>query len=150
MDWNRVGGHLGCLIGSMGWMIGFTVVCLVSGNGAVWARFAFPGFAISIAMGAVFIVSTELALRAFGRGTMFMLTLWGELAFFIGLLVLLLNHWIAPIVEADPGMRATLRQLHAVTRTGDLMPSVWIAVGCVLLGVVAVRLVRERPDPGGT
>jgi len=149
MDRNRIGGHLGALIGCMGWMIGFTIVCLVSGNLAVWTRFAFAGFAISIAMGAVFIVTTELALRAFGRGTMFMLTLWGELAFFMGLLVLLLNHWIAPILEASPGMVDTLDRMHTVYRTNDLMPTVWIAVGCVLLGIVAFRLVRAPLDTPG-
>lgn len=150
MDWNRIGGHLGALIGCMGWMIGFTVVCLVSGNLEVWSRFAFPGFAISIAMGGVFIVSTELALRAFGRGSaMFMLTLWGELAFFVGLLVLLLNHWVAPVLEASPRMLDTLGRMHAVHRTSDLMPTAWIAVGCVLLGIVAFRLVRAPLPPAG-
>ena len=151
MDRNRIGGHLGALIGCMGWMIGFTVVCLVSGNLAVWGRFAFAGFAVSLAMGAALVVATELALRAFGRGTMFMLTLWGELAFFVGLLVLLLNHWIAPILEASPEMTGTLRRMHSVYRTNDLMPTAWIALGAVLLGVVAIRLVRtplpEAPVP---
>lgn len=149
MDRNRIGGHLGALVGCMGWMIGFTVVCLVSGNMDVWGRFAFAGFAISIAMGGVFIVSTELALRAFGRGSMFMLTLWGELTFFVGLLVLLLNHWIAPVLEASPRMRDTLGRMHAVYRTNDLMPTAWIAVGCVLLGIVAFRLVRTPLPPEG-
>jgi len=145
MNRNRLGGYLGALIGCTGWMIGFTVVCLVSGNLAVWSRFAFLGFAISLAMGGLFIVTSELTLRAFGPSGMFQLVLWAELTFFMGTLLLLLNHWIAPVLEASPEMITTLRGMGSVYRTSDLMPGLFLAASVVLTAVAAWRLLHTAP-----
>lgn len=139
----RIGGYLGAIIGCLGWMIGFTVVCLVSGNADVWSRFAFTGFAVSLAMAGVFIVTAELTLRTFGRGGMFQLILWGELTFFMGVLVLLLNHWIAPVLESSPKMMETVKNLGAVYRTGDFLPAALLAASVVLLAVAVARLWKE-------
>jgi hypothetical protein len=144
----RIGGYLGALIGCTGWMIGFTVVCLVSGNLDVWARFAFLGFALSIAMGGLFIITSELTLRAFGPGGMFQLVLWAELTFFMGTLLLLLNHWIAPALETSPAMLDTLRGMGSVYKTSDFTPGMFLAASVVLTGVAAWRLIRTEPRPG--
>jgi hypothetical protein len=127
-------------------MIGFTVVCLSSGNGDVWSRFAFTGFAVSLAMAAVFIVTLELAFRAYGPGTLIQLILWGELTLFAGVLILLLNHWIAPIVESSPRMMETLGSLGGTYKTGDVLPATLLAASVVLLGIVVVRLGRTGGD----
>lgn len=144
----RVGGYLGALIGCTGWMIGFTVVCLVSGNLDVWARFAFLGFALSIAMGGLFIVTSELTLRAFGPGGMLQLVLWAELTFFMGTLLLLLNHWIAPALETSPAMIDTLHGMGSVYKTSDFLPGMFLAASVVLTAVAAWRLIRTAPRTG--
>lgn len=136
----RLGGYFGATIGCLGWMIGFTLVCLTSGNVDVWSRFAFTGFAISLAMAGIFILTMELTFRTFGRGGLFQLALWGELTFFMGVLTLLLNHWIAPIIASSPGMMATVQRLGGVHKTGDLLPAALLAASVILLGIVAVRL----------
>jgi hypothetical protein len=136
----RLGGYLGATVGCLGWMIGLTAVCLASGNVEVWSRFAFMGFAVSLSMAGILIVTLELALRTFGRGGMFQLILWGELTLFMGVLVLLLNHWIAPVLESSTRMMETLRQLGGYHRTGDLLPTASLAASAILLGIAAYRL----------
>lgn len=148
MEKGRIGGYIGALIGCTGWMIGFTVVCLASGNLDVWARFAFLGFAVSLAMGGLFIVTSELTLRAYGRGGMFQLILWAELTFFMGVLILLLNHWIAPALETSPAMLDTMRSMGTVYKTSDFMPGMFLAASVVLTAIAAWRLLRTEPGTG--
>jgi hypothetical protein len=138
----RIGGYIGALVGCTGWMIGFTVVCLASGHADVWARFAFLGFALSLAMGGLFIITSELTLRAFGPGGMFQLILWAELTFFMGTLLLLLNHWIAPALENSPAMLETMRDMGTVYRTSDRLPGMFLAASVVLTAIAAWRLIR--------
>jgi hypothetical protein len=138
----RLGGYVGGTIGCLGWMIGFTVVCLASDNMEVWSRFAFTGFIVSLAMAGILILTLELALRTFGRGGMFQLTLWGELTFFMGVLALLLNHWVAPILESSPRMMEALNRLGGYHRTSDLLPTALLAASAVLMAVVVVRLLK--------
>jgi hypothetical protein len=149
MDTNRLWGYLGALIGCTGWMLGFTFVCLASGHMDLWVRFAFLGFALSLAMGGLFVVTSELTLRAFGPGGLFQLILWAELTFFMGVLILLLNHWIAPVLESSPAMLATLRSMGSAYKTSDFLPGMFLAASVVLTAVAAWRLLRTEPRPEG-
>jgi hypothetical protein len=142
----RLGAYLGATIGCLGWMIGFTVVCLTTGNADVWAQFAFMGFAISLAMAGIVVVTLELALRTFGRGGLFQLILWAELTFFGGVITLLLNHWIAPILESSPSMIETLNKLGGSYKTSDLLPTLCMATSVVLFAVVIVHLGKYGKD----
>lgn len=61
-------------------------------------------------------------------------------------LTLLLNHWIAPMIESSPGMLETVKRLGGVYKTGDLPPKVLLAASVILLGIVAVRLWKIDKD----
>lgn len=145
----RISGYVGATIGCLGWMIGLTVLCLASDNMEVWSRFAFTGFAASLAMAGILILTLELALRTFGRGGMFQLILWGELTFFIGVLALFLNYWIAPVLESSPRMMETMQWIGGCHRTSDLLPAASLAISVILMTCVVVCLLRTGERSNG-
>jgi hypothetical protein len=142
----RLGDYIGAAIGCLGWVIGFAIVCYVSGNMAVLVHFVLLATVISLAMAGLLIASIELLVRTYGYGSTFQLMLWGELLFFMGLLVLLISHWIAPIIDASPTMVSTMRNLHASYRMGDLVPTVSISTGALLLAITVFRLLTSLPS----
>jgi hypothetical protein len=142
MDRSHLGTYLGTVIGCLGWWIGLAAVCIASGETGVLGRVAWPGIAVSLGIAATFLVTSELALAVLGRGTAFRLVLWGELAFFVGVLILLVNHWIAPLIDASPDLRAAMGRLGGCYRTGDAVPAALMTVGAALLAFVLVRRPR--------
>jgi len=118
-------------------------VCAASGEIAVLKQVALPGIAVSLGAAGIVIVTADLA-----RGARRLL--WGEILFFVGLLILLVNHWIAPIVDRAPDLKAAIGRLGGVYRTGDGLPTALMALGTVLVGLALGRLRRQAevsPSP---
>ena len=140
MNSNRtsVGAFVGTTVGFLGWLIGLTAVSLRTGEFGVLKQIALPGLAVSLGAALVVVVTLEVAAGAFGRGTLFRRLLWGEILFFVGLLLLLLNHWVAPLVDAAPDLRRAI----GVYRTGDLPPAALMAGGAAILGLALARIRR--------
>ena len=135
----RYGPMLGAIIGALGWLIGFTVLCVVTGNLGFLAKIFYPGLVISLGMGLTFIVVLQLLPQPPGVSGISMTTMWGTLSFGVGVMWFLLNHWVAPLIDADPKMITALNAVGGYYKTGDLMPYAFLTTGVILLGVVAVR-----------
>ena len=146
----KLGGYLGAIFGICGWLIGLTAVCLFTGHTAALRPIFLPGLAVSLSMGFTLVIALECVLRLYGRGHyMFSTTLWGLLLFDVGLLMLLLNHWIAPMIDASPGLAEDLRRIRSTYRTGDTLPLAGLCAGAALLACVALKVVGDalrRPD----
>lgn len=135
---NKIGGYLGSIIGTLGWLIGLTISCLISGNVEALKKVFYLGLVISLSMGILFVVVIELMTRLYGKGRLFMMTLWGVLLFNIGLLVLLVQYWVGPTM---------MSQAMSVGDQGRLSltnPSVLLTAGLVLLVIAAVNIMRKK------
>jgi len=134
------GASIGTVIGFLGWLIGFAAVCLSTGEYGSLREVALPGLAVSLGAAGIVIVTSHLAL---GRGEVFRLLVLGEILFFVGLLILLVNDWIAPLVDTSPGLRDAIGRLGGVYRTGDTLPAALMAAGAALVGLVLARIRRQ-------
>ena len=141
----NLGGYIGTVIGFLGWVIGFAVVCLATGHANVLPRVLPVGVLVSLALGGTVILVMELVLRAHGRGRLFMLTLWGVLLSDAAILWLLINHWLAPIIEGEPGLAEALTRIGSFYKTSDALPAAMLAVGTALLLIGTVWLLRTAP-----
>jgi hypothetical protein len=139
----RRGAYVGAVVGCLGWLIGLAAVCLATGETDVLGRVLLPGVAVSLGIAGVFLVTGELAARSFGPGRERRLLLWGVMVFLVGVLVLLMNHWIAPLIDASPGLRDAMARLGGIYRVADAWPAALMAVGVAILGLVLVRMRRR-------
>jgi hypothetical protein len=144
--WGVWGGYLGIVLGSLGWLIGFAAVCLATGNGAVLASIAAPAAAVSLGAAFLVVICCDYAIKSRGPGGLFQLALYGSLSWAMGLLILLINHWIAPAIESSPAMAKTLREMNAVYRTDDLWPALLLSAGAILLGIFAFISVKDSAN----
>ncbi len=138
-----VGAYVGTAVGFLGWLIGLAAVCLGTGELAVLRQVALPGVAVSLGSAALVVVTLEVAAGALGRGAIFRLLLWGEILFFVGLLFLVVNHLVAPLVDATPGLRRAIERIGKIYRTGDGLPAGLMVAGTALLGLALLRLRRR-------
>lgn len=138
--------YLGTTIGILGWLIGFSIVCLAAGSTETLLKVLPPGLTISLIAAGIIIVVMESVIHRFGYGHyMLQLTLWALLLSFMGLLMFVLNHWLAPLIEADSGLTAMLARTGSVYRVGDTVPTLLMTAGVCLLAVVVVLLLKEPP-----
>ncbi len=131
------GASIGTAIGFLGWLIGLAVVCVRAGEYAVLREVALPGLAVSLGAAGIVIVTGHLALE---REGVLRSVLWGEVLFFVGLFILLMNHWIAPLIDASPGLNGAISGRY---RTGDWLPAALMVAGAVRLGFALGRLRRQ-------
>lgn len=144
----KLAGYIGTTIGFLGWVIGLAVVCVLSGQTSLLARVVPIGVLISLGLALTVIVMMECVLRVFGRGGgFFQLTLWGVLCLDVGILWLLINHWLAPMIAAEPRLVETMQHLGGVYKTTDAFPLALLAAGVVLLAIAAGRMLRN-PQSG--
>ena len=136
----NIGGYAGMTLGFLGWLIGLTVVCLASGRTGILIKLLPAGFLISVGLALGAILTMELVLQRFGRGGMSRLTLWGVVWMDVGIIWLLINHWLAPLIASDPGVDETVRRLGATGWTSDIYPLGAMAVGVVLLACAVFRV----------
>jgi len=141
----KLGAYGGMTIGILGWMIGFTVFCLGHGYTELAARVLPLGLLLSLALAALAIIVLECMLRIYGpQHYMLMVALWGLLLMLMGVLILLANHWLAPLIEATPGAAVELGKMGSVYRTGDNVPLWLLAGGLLGISFVAARLLTDK------
>lgn len=150
-DKARLGGYIGCTIGLLGWVLGFAFVCLVSGHADILGEVFVPGLLISLSMAATVIIILESVIRSYGaRGPVFFMALWGMLLVDMGVLILLINHWLAPIIDEYPDLVSLLQRRGSVYRVPDLVPILLMTVGLIPLAVTAFIFLRDAPTQEGT
>ena len=72
-----IGAYIGVTIGVFGWLIGFAIVCIITGRMDALLAFLLPASAVNLGLAALYILVTDHALRRYGRGSMFQLVHWG-------------------------------------------------------------------------
>jgi hypothetical protein len=142
MERTSVGARVGIAVGFCGWLIGLAAVAWATGESGILGQVAGPGLALSLGAAACVLATLEVATRAALRGRVFRLLMWGEILFFVGLLLLIVSHWVAPLIDAAPRLRDAVVRLGSVYRTPDLLSAALMAAGTVLLGL-ALRGLRR-------
>ena len=143
----KLGAYLGCTIGVCGWLIGLAVVLPLQGQGAAFWEIFWPGLCLSLGMSFLLIVLMESVRRTCGGGWVFQLTLWGGLLFCMGLMLFLLNHWLLEVAARHRELGAALARSGGGYRMPEYEPVLSMALGAILLAVVAARLVLMPEAP---
>ncbi|MHC4606231.1 MAG: hypothetical protein ACYTAF_04805 [Planctomycetota bacterium] len=150
-SWGKVGAYVGTTIGVLGWLIGFTILCLVEGATGLLAQVLLPGLLLSLSLALIFIIMLEAVIRIYGpRHSQMFLTMWGMLFTLIGIMLMLINHWIAPLIDRHPDLAGGLRRTGSVYRVDDIVPTFLLAAGVVLLLIVMLRFFsgpKPKTDP---
>ena len=140
----RLGGYIGATIGVLGWLIGLSIACLATGHTGLLLRVFPAGLVLSLGMAAVLIIVLEDAIRRFGAAhPLFQVSLWGLLLTDMGILILLVNHWIAPIIDSTPALAEALQRQGSVYRTPDFVPTLLMGFGAALLLVIMAAVLRD-------
>ena len=58
---------------------------------------------------------------------------------------MLFRSWLAPIIEAEPGLAEALTRIGSFYKTSDALPAAMLAVGTALLLIGTVWLLRTAP-----
>lgn len=148
MLWARIGGYGGTLIGLLGWLFGLAAVSAKAGAPEVIAQVGPTGALLSLALWALLVITLEAVMHRFGAvGIWFHLALWGLLTTYMGLLILLANHWVAPLIDRTPSLAQMLGDpqslYYSTYRTGDAVPVALLAAGAALLLITAARTLRK-------
>ena len=76
---------------------------LAKGHTTLLSEIWLPGLLVSLSLAMVLIVTIEPARRLFGpRSIEMFLALWGGLALAMGLMLLLISHWIPEVAARHP------------------------------------------------
>lgn len=137
-------GVIGTSVGIFGWLIALFVVCALSGSWALWWRFGPAALCISAAVAGAVLATVELLIRHYGYTPKLQLWLWAEILLFMGLLLLMINHWLLPQIRADPDLFATMKALGAVTTTGDGFAMLCLLGSTILWLVVLVQMSKDE------
>jgi hypothetical protein len=141
-------GYGGAVFGVCGWVFGMVVVCLISGAYDVLGRVLLIGLPVSLGIGLTIVVGHAAIGRACGRTSgEAILGLWGLIATAMGVLVLLLTHWLAPMILAHEKLREMMPP-GTIYKVGDWLPAVLLAAGSIMLLVVLRRVLRAEPREG--
>ncbi len=93
----RMGRTIGCLVGCTGWSIGLLLWAIASGHFAALWGYAAGGFVLSLALGLILLCGLEV-IEAHARSARIPF-LVGSLMAVVGLLMHLINVWIAPAMQ---------------------------------------------------
>jgi len=133
----RIGIYLGTIIGFLGWLIGFALFMIAEHRTPLLMQVLPTGFVVSLGLAVVCIIVLEGVHLKHGAGHwLFQVTLWGMLLFAMGLMILLVNHWVAPLIENDVELAQKLTQAGSVYRVSNNVPLGLMGGGVVLLLIV--------------
>lgn len=126
----RLGGLIGTIIGTSGWLIGLVAVSVGTGDLRAISTIWFPGLLLSLGSGIMAILILECV-----PSRMRTLALWGAVAFYMGFMGFLSNVWIAPQIDAaaSPGFRQFLRMMGGNYNAGNTQPLIFLTIGVALL-----------------
>ena len=133
--------NIGCLVGICGWFIGLVGLCTLTGSWEVLRRTFWVGLSISLSLGLAFIITVDLVRQHCGTNSRIAgATTWGMLSLVCAVLLLLMDHWLLPIIRSDPRLDSTLVMLSG--SYGGLAPGL-LLVSTILLGWSAYQLNRS-------
>ncbi len=134
-----VGVVVGC--GSWSWLL--IPVFFAAGAPMLALRVGIPCVLLTTGISAMLLVILDHEIRASGFGSpSYKRLLFGLLAFYIGTLLLLANHWIGPaLIEAGVYTTDT-HPVFGVSSVPEWMPIAGLAVGTILLAPLAWRRAR--------
>lgn len=99
----------------LGWVVGLTLACLAVGETGVLRASLVPAIIMSVGLAAVFVTVSELANRYFGRGHIQATAATvGSLLLLLGLLVYVINYWLAPQIDRAPALARAITSLPGV------------------------------------
>ena len=136
-------GHLGGFIGALGWLLGLLVAAMISGDWVPFSKIFIPGLVVSISLwiGTAFIF--ELIRKHYEIQTA--MRIGGGMLFqFLGIIILLNNHWWAEIVEESEAFMDLNNTMSGVYKTPDLVPLMLLIVSVGLIGSGAYRILGKR------
>lgn len=144
---SRIGGMIGGVVGGCGWAIGLGILAASAGAWSAVQPTVLAGLLLSTGLGLLLCLLAELGLRVFGPGTRWWFVAFaGGLAVVLGTLLLVANHWVAPLIGRTPALRDH-PWVTGDMRTADWVPPVVLAAGIGALAASLVRVVREPVVP---
>ena len=144
MKATKIAVYLGVTLGLLGWVIGVVGVSLSTSTPGLMNAVLWPGLGISLGLAAVLVIVLEAIIARYGPGhPMFFGALWGLLLFYMGLLLLLISNWVAPIIDRYPEVVRVLEASGSVYRVSDAVSTTVMLIGAGILVVVAVVFARD-------
>jgi hypothetical protein len=133
----RWGAYLGVTLGITGWLLGFALLCLSAGATQLLAQVLGPGLALNGILACLFILVAEGVIQRFGYNPLLLnLSIWALLLAFMGLLMFVLSHWLAPLIDQTPALTRKLNAMGSVYRVADSVSASLMGAGLVLLSVL--------------
>lgn len=128
----------GVLLGINAWAIGLLAAASSTGTiAAIWPYGA-GGMLISTALGLMLVL---LVANSTGSGRS--ISLWGGLMVIAGVILLLVSHWIAPVIDAqEPLKKMIMASSTGIYRLPDWVSFLVAGAGTLLLGTHFVKLMR--------
>jgi len=125
----HAGAAIGVWIGFHGWLIGVAIVAGAQGALDFLLEAMVIGIPLSSALALVTLrlVGGAASRRAFGR------RLAGSIFLGVGVLLLLINHWLAPRIAGDEALRRTMEKLGGTYVTSDVVPAAFLVAALLLL-----------------
>lgn len=130
--------YLGMILGINGWLLGFALLCLSAGATALLAQVLVPGLVLNGILACLFILVAEGVILRFGYNPLTLnLSIWALLLTFMGLLMFLLSHWLAPLIDKHPTLVHQLNTMGSVYRVADGVSTLLMVLGLALLVVLS-------------
>lgn len=150
---SRTGSHtgmrIGVLAGSTSWIVILGLVCLCTGRFAVLLPIVLPLLLASLGIGLLVVLLAELAAAEPRWQSLRGPLVLGAACTSTGLLLLLIDAWVSPMLEGDPGLAGFTRMTGGVARLPRWLAAAALALGCTAL-LVALRRRRDADAASDT
>jgi len=123
------GARIGVWLGFHGWLIGVAILAGVNGEFKLLGQACLIGVPLSSALSIVtlHLVAGARDRQAYGR------RLAGAIFFGIGVLLIVINHWLAPQIAGDDALQRTIEQLGGTYATSDIVPAAFLFAAVLAL-----------------
>ncbi|MHC4937622.1 MAG: hypothetical protein ACYTHK_01475 [Planctomycetota bacterium] len=121
--------RLGVWLGFHGWLIGVAVLAGANGEFKLLGQACLIGIPLSSALSIVtlHLVAGAQDRRTYGR------RLAGAIFFGIGVLLIVINHWLAPMIAGDDALERTMERLGGTYATSDIVPAAFLFAAVLAL-----------------
>lgn len=137
------GAVFGVVVGCGCWSWLLIPTFLISSAPMLALSVGVPSVLLTAGITAMLLVMLDSEIRAGGFGSpTYKRLLFGLLAFYIGVLLLLANHWIGPALREAGVFTEDTHPVFGVSRVPEWMPIAGLAAGAILLAPLAWRRAR--------
>ncbi len=136
------GAIWGTLIGCCAWTLPLAGLCLVHGRTDALLDVVLPMLLASLGLGGLLVAVSVLAQR---DRQLFLVLLFGGLGVALGILLLLVEAFVGPLLNEDPRLAGSVRASGGVLAVPRVVPLALLAAGATTLAVGVRRLLRARP-----